>query len=120
MAAQPQDHQEPRSVRRSVRFDREKLLRQYEEKSGKPTQVEFEQGGKVFTFPVPQWFNDEQTEALSQIDQTDIKGQARIALGDQYDEFIEAGGQAMDIARVFLALAEEDDVDVVNGTPTGR
>jgi len=120
MPAKPQDHN--RAERRVRRFNRDALIRLLEEKTGHESEIVFETNdGTEFIFPSPEFFDDDRIQAMSEVADDDFRGAARVALGDQYDEFIEHGGQAMDIARLFRLLQDEQETDVTpEGRPTAR
>lgn len=71
--------------------------------------VEFEFGGKEFSFPAPGFWPDEVYEAVK-TESTVVMAQA--LLGDQYEAFRAVGGRADDIALLMEAYAEDQGAEL--------
>lgn len=78
--------------------------------------VTFKQGGVVFEFPHPLFASDEWKEGLRQC-RGDVEF-GRYALGDQYDEFRERGGQSSHIAILVDKIRADTQAADGDGRPT--
>ncbi|MEV6836767.1 hypothetical protein AB0N17_20045 [Streptomyces sp. NPDC051133] len=101
------------------RYRLESVKRSYVDAVG-GERVEFEVGPdeapQVFSFPHPIFTPDELQEQLN-----DAKGDqagARILLGDQYDEFIAAGGDVNSLMLLYVGIRNEAQDKVSKVRPT--
>lgn len=82
--------------------------------------VEFEVGPEddpaVFTFPHPVFTPDDMQRELSKADGDDAS--SRILLGDQYDDFIAAGGDVNALALLYVGLRNQAQDTVQRVRPT--
>lgn len=101
------------------RYRLESVRRSYADAVGGEL-VEFEIGPEdapaVFTFPHPVFTPDDMQKALSEA-QGDEAG-ARILLGDQFDEFIAAGGSVNDVMLLYVGVRNEAQDKVSKVRPT--
>jgi len=70
-----------------------------------------------FTIPHPLFYDRATKDALKELADDDEEGVARLCLGDQYDKFIEAGGEDEDISML-MARVQKDSSARINGRPT--
>lgn len=70
-----------------------------------------------FTIPHPLFYPRATKDALKELDDTDEEGVARLVLGDQYDRFVEVGGEDEDISML-MARVQKDSTARINGRPT--
>lgn len=101
------------------RYRLESVRRSYADAVG-GERVEFEVGPEdapaVFSFPHPIFTPDDMQEALAEA-KGDQAG-ARILLGDQYDEFIAAGGSVNDVMLLYVGIRNEAQDKVSKVRPT--
>jgi hypothetical protein len=98
------------------RYRLETVRRSYADAVG-GEDVEFEVGdGKVFTFPHPLFTPDDMQQQLAEA-KGDQAG-ARILLGDQWDAFVEAGGDATSLMLLHVAVRNESQDTVQRVRPT--
>lgn len=104
------------------RYRLETVKRQYSDALDLPAdgRVEFEVGPeddpKVFSFPHPIFTPDDMQEQLNE-----AKGDAasaRILLGDQYADFIAAGGDVNHVALLYVGIRNEAQDRVAKVRPT--
>lgn len=70
--------------------------------------VPFEvEDGTQFLIEHPMFRSKETNAALKDVDDDDPDGIAEVCLGDQYDSFIEHGGDPDDLGFLFLQLGDE-------------
>ncbi|MFE9624296.1 hypothetical protein [Streptomyces sp. NPDC006527] len=99
-----------------ARYRLESVRRSFAEAVGGEA-VEFEVGdGKVFSFPHPMFAPDAMQQQLNNA-QGDEAG-ARILLGDSYDEFVAAGGDANSLMLLYVAVRNEAQDTVQKHRPT--
>jgi hypothetical protein len=99
------------------RYRLETVKRSYVEAVG-GERVEFEAGpdDKVFSFPHPIFTPDEMQRELNTA-QGDEAG-ARILLGEQYDDFIAAGGDVNSLMLLYVGIRNEAQDKVQKVRPT--
>jgi hypothetical protein len=95
-----------------ARYRLESVKRSYADAVG-GERVEFEVGPEntVFSFPHPMFADDDMQRELNNA-QGDVAG-ARILLGDDYDVFIEAGGDPNALMLLYVGV-RADAQDTVN------
>jgi hypothetical protein len=101
------------------RYRLESVRRSYADALGVPDErVEFEVGpdNKVFHFPHPVFMDSAMSKTLSEAD-GDEAG-ARILLGDQWDEFVKAGGEANSLMLLFVGIRAESQDTMQKHRPT--
>jgi hypothetical protein len=103
------------------RYRLETVKRQYTDALGVPDgRVEFEFGPdddpKVFSFPHPVFTPDEMQRELNKADGDEAS--ARILLGEQFDEFVAAGGDVNSLALLYVGIRNEAQDKVVKVRPT--
>ncbi|MGW0015527.1 hypothetical protein ACWDVX_37985 [Streptomyces tendae] len=90
------------------RYKLESVRRSYAEALDVPDErVEFEVGPSddVFWFPHPVFTSDAMQKDIDAAEGDE--GKARVLLGDQYEMFLAAGGQANDVALLYVAVRNE-------------
>jgi hypothetical protein len=101
------------------RYRLESVRRSYSDAVG-GERVEFEVGPEdapqVFSFPHPIFTPDEMQEQLNEA-KGDQAG-ARILLGDQFDEFIAAGGDVNSVMLLYVGVRNEAQDKVSKVRPT--
>lgn len=99
------------------RYRLESVKRSYAEAVG-GERVEFEVGpeNKVFSFPHPIFAEDDEQRELDAAEGD--KGKARVLLGDQFDDFIKAGGDANGLMLLYVAVRAEAQDTVTKHRPT--
>ncbi|MEW1867046.1 hypothetical protein AB0420_02410 [Streptomyces caelestis] len=101
------------------RYRLETVKRSYVDAVG-GERVEFEFGPeddpRVFSFPHPVFTPDDMQRELAKADGDDAS--CRILLGDQYDEFIAAGGDVNSVALLYVGLRNEAQDTVSKVRPT--
>jgi hypothetical protein len=99
------------------RYRLETVKRSYVEAVG-GERVEFEVGpdDKVFSFPHPIFTPDDMQRELNNA-QGDDAG-ARILLGDQYDDFVAAGGEVNSLMLLYVGIRNEAQDKVSKVRPT--
>lgn len=98
-------------------YSRQSVRSQMEETIGSTT-IEYEvDEGKVFIIEHPVFYSKETRKALKAADDTDVDAIAQILLGDQFDAFLEAGGEVEEISMLMVSV-QKDTTDVMNGRPT--
>ncbi|MFE9300517.1 hypothetical protein [Streptomyces sp. NPDC006856] len=80
--------------------------------------IEFEQGpdDKVFSFPHPVFMPDEMQKEINKGEGDDAS--ARALLGDQYPDFIAAGGDVNALALLYVSIRNEAQDKVQRVRPT--
>lgn len=67
--------------------------------------VEFEtDDGQVFNMEHPMFRSSETEAALKPLADNDTEGIAKVLLGDQWDQFVKAGGSASDVNLLMMAV----------------
>lgn len=100
------------------RYRLETVRRSYADALGVPDErVEFEVGdGKVFHFPHPVFMDSSKNKALNEAD-GDEAG-ARILLGDQWQAFLDAGGDPNSLMLLFVGVRAESQDTMQKHRPT--
>jgi hypothetical protein len=101
------------------RYRLESVRRSYVDAVG-GERVEFEVGpdDKVFSFPHPIFTPDDMQRDLNKAQGEGDEAGARILLGDQYDEFIAAGGDPTSLMLLYVAVRNEAQDTVQKVRPT--
>ncbi|MFF9088654.1 hypothetical protein ACF1BE_19920 [Streptomyces sp. NPDC014991] len=104
-----------------ARYRLETVKRQYQDALDVPDgRVEFEVGPEddpqVFSFPHPIFTPDDMQRDLNAAQGDEAS--ARILLGDQYDAFIAAGGDANGVALLYVGIRAEAQDKVQKVRPT--
>lgn len=87
------------------RYILSQVREQYEEAVG--PEVEFElKNGEVLTFPHPLFADDEWSNAVDAAETNREKAHAILG-AEQYDKFVAAGHQDMEMALLFLAVQQD-------------
>lgn len=63
--------------------------------------------GAVFNIEHPMFRSKETKAALKPLEDDDAEGIAQVVLGDQFDKFIEHGGEPEDLLYVMLSIGED-------------
>jgi len=101
------------------RYRLETVRRSYVDAVG-GERVEFEVGpeddARVFSFPHPVFTPDDMQRELN--DARGDEAGARILLGDQFEEFIAAGGNVNDVMLLYIGVRNEAQDQVAKVRPT--
>ncbi|MDV6290329.1 hypothetical protein R2F25_30440 [Streptomyces sp. UP1A-1] len=103
------------------RYRLETVRRSYVDAVG-GERVEFEVGPddapQVFSFPHPVFMPDDVNTALNEAQGKGDEAGARILLGDQYDAFVEAGGDPTSVMLLFVGVRNEAQDTMQKVRPT--
>jgi len=97
------------------RLKLEQILQKREEVTG-GRDIEFEYGGKVYTFPHPSFATDEYQDGLAKARTPRELGVA--VLGDHYEQFHADGGQASFLKAIIDEVTAAEADTAPDGTPT--
>jgi hypothetical protein len=102
-----------------ARYRLETVRRSYVDAVG-GDRVEFEVGPeddpRVFSFPHPLFTPDDMQQELNEA--KGDEGGARILLGDQFQEFVDAGGDANSLMLLYVGIRAESQDKVQKVRPT--
>lgn len=106
--------------KRTNAYNRAAVKKQLEEAVGS-SEVTYEvEEGQEFLIPHPFFFSKELKAELEELDDDDEEGIAKALLGDQWDDFVAAGGEADEITQLMVVLQLDLKDSLGSGRPTRR
>lgn len=108
--------------KRSKRYTRQAVTAQMHDALNTDGAVEYQvnegDDQPVFRLPHPFFYDKATKDALKALAQDDEEGRAKVLLGDQWDAFVEAGGDASDIDMLAGAIQLDAKSSLANAGPT--
>lgn len=105
--------------KRSNAYNRATVKKQLEETIGS-SDVPYEVEGKEFLIPHPLFWSKDLKAEIEALDDDDEEGIAQAILGDQWDAFVAAGGEAEEIGQLLIVLQLNTKDSLASGRPTRR
>ncbi|PZE23855.1 hypothetical protein [Curtobacterium sp. MCBD17_028] len=106
--------------KRSAAYTRASVRNKVEETLGSASISYSPDGEHYFELPHPMLYDKATKAALKPLADDDDEGIARVLLGEQYDAFIEAGGDPDEIGLLQIAVSQDTRASLTAGRPTKR
>jgi hypothetical protein len=106
--------------KRSAAYTRAGVRKKMEETVGDTTITYAIDDDHVFSLPHPMFYDKATKAALKPLKDDDEDGIAAVLLGDQWDDFVAAGGDGSEVQMLLLAVQQETRDSIRTGHPTTR